>query len=291
MREVAIVGAGMTPFGEHFALGIKDLLPMAFAECAASVDKGLDGRGHPGGVVRRAVDHGRLPLRHPRRLLRAARHPGHPRGERVRDRQRRGAQRGDRHRVGVLRRGARGGRRQGARVGVQGHVLGVDGHDPRHGLGLPARAGRPGQLRPARRPLPARVARHAGAHGDGGGEEPPPRGQQPEGAAAVRDHRRAGAQRADGGRAVRTLRLHAAERRRGGAAARRRGRGRPVHGPSGVGPRRRARPRPGHAPAQAGHDHVPGDGPRRQGRVRHGRDHPRPTSTSPRSTTASPASR
>lgn len=41
MRRVAIVGAGMTPFGEHFALGIKDLLPMAFADCAASVDKGL----------------------------------------------------------------------------------------------------------------------------------------------------------------------------------------------------------------------------------------------------------
>lgn len=41
MRNVAIVGAGMTPFGEHFALGIKDLLPMAFAECARSVDKGL----------------------------------------------------------------------------------------------------------------------------------------------------------------------------------------------------------------------------------------------------------
>ncbi|WP_024804561.1 thiolase [Nocardia sp. BMG51109] len=41
MRKVAVVGAGMTPFAEHFALGIKDLLPMAFAECAASVDKGL----------------------------------------------------------------------------------------------------------------------------------------------------------------------------------------------------------------------------------------------------------
>src|SRR6201986_1678173 len=41
MREVVIVGAGMTPFAEHFSLGIKDLLPMAFAECAASVDKGL----------------------------------------------------------------------------------------------------------------------------------------------------------------------------------------------------------------------------------------------------------
>jgi acetyl-CoA C-acetyltransferase len=41
VRRVAIVGAGMTPFAEHFALGIKDLLPMAFAECAGSVDKGL----------------------------------------------------------------------------------------------------------------------------------------------------------------------------------------------------------------------------------------------------------
>ncbi|MCD2111747.1 thiolase family protein [Rhodococcus rhodochrous] len=41
MRKVAIVGAGMTPFAEHFALGIRDLLPMAFADCAASVDKGV----------------------------------------------------------------------------------------------------------------------------------------------------------------------------------------------------------------------------------------------------------
>lgn len=41
MRKVAVVGAGMTPFAEHFALGIKDLVPLAFAECAASVDKGL----------------------------------------------------------------------------------------------------------------------------------------------------------------------------------------------------------------------------------------------------------
>lgn len=42
MRKVAIVGAGMTPFAEHFALGIKDLLPMAYSGCAGSVDKGLD---------------------------------------------------------------------------------------------------------------------------------------------------------------------------------------------------------------------------------------------------------
>ncbi len=42
MRRVAIVGAGMTPFKEHFDLGIKDLVPMAVSEMAAHVDKGLD---------------------------------------------------------------------------------------------------------------------------------------------------------------------------------------------------------------------------------------------------------
>ncbi len=42
MRNVAIVGAGMTSFDEHFALGIKDLLPMAYAEAVAHVDKGIE---------------------------------------------------------------------------------------------------------------------------------------------------------------------------------------------------------------------------------------------------------
>ncbi len=42
MRNVAIVGAGMTPFAEHFELGIKDLVPMAYAECVANVDKGIE---------------------------------------------------------------------------------------------------------------------------------------------------------------------------------------------------------------------------------------------------------
>lgn len=42
MRRVAMVGAGMTPFAEHFDLGIKDLLPMAVSEMAASVDKPFD---------------------------------------------------------------------------------------------------------------------------------------------------------------------------------------------------------------------------------------------------------
>jgi acetyl-CoA C-acetyltransferase len=42
MRAVALVGAGMTPFGEHFGLGIKDLLPMAVTEAVTSVDRGID---------------------------------------------------------------------------------------------------------------------------------------------------------------------------------------------------------------------------------------------------------
>ncbi|WP_216694503.1 thiolase C-terminal domain-containing protein [Dietzia psychralcaliphila] len=42
MRRVAIVGAGMTAFKEHFEFGIKDLVPMAVSEMAVSVDKGLD---------------------------------------------------------------------------------------------------------------------------------------------------------------------------------------------------------------------------------------------------------
>ena len=42
MRRVAVVGAGMTAFGEHFDLGIKELLPMALSEAERSVDKGFD---------------------------------------------------------------------------------------------------------------------------------------------------------------------------------------------------------------------------------------------------------
>ena len=42
MRRVAIVGAGMTAFGEHFDLGIKELIPMAVTEMEQSIDKGLD---------------------------------------------------------------------------------------------------------------------------------------------------------------------------------------------------------------------------------------------------------
>jgi acetyl-CoA C-acetyltransferase len=42
MRRVAVVGAGMTRFGELFGLGIKDMLPMALTEAVDSVDKGFD---------------------------------------------------------------------------------------------------------------------------------------------------------------------------------------------------------------------------------------------------------
>src|SRR5439155_3544745 len=42
MRRVAMVGAGMTPFGELFGLGIKDMVPMAVSEAVATVDKGFD---------------------------------------------------------------------------------------------------------------------------------------------------------------------------------------------------------------------------------------------------------
>jgi acetyl-CoA C-acetyltransferase len=37
-----MVGAGMTRFGEHFDLGIKELLPMAVSEAVATVDNGFD---------------------------------------------------------------------------------------------------------------------------------------------------------------------------------------------------------------------------------------------------------
>jgi len=47
MRRVAMVGAGMTQFGELFGLGIKEMLPMAVSEAVASVDNGFD-RTHIG---------------------------------------------------------------------------------------------------------------------------------------------------------------------------------------------------------------------------------------------------
>jgi acetyl-CoA C-acetyltransferase len=42
MRRVAVVGAGMTRFAEHFDLGLKDLVPMAVTEALSHVDKSMD---------------------------------------------------------------------------------------------------------------------------------------------------------------------------------------------------------------------------------------------------------
>ena len=65
MREVAVVGAGMVPFGERFDQGMKELLPTTLLNALATVDKGMDkseiqaawfgqlqtSDGHPAGVL------------------------------------------------------------------------------------------------------------------------------------------------------------------------------------------------------------------------------------------------
>jgi acetyl-CoA C-acetyltransferase len=44
MRTVALIGAGMIPFGERFEAGTKEMLPAAVAAALASVDKGIERR-------------------------------------------------------------------------------------------------------------------------------------------------------------------------------------------------------------------------------------------------------
>ena len=65
MRDVAVVGAGMVPFGERFDQGMKELLPATLRNALASVDKGMakpeiqaawfgqlqTSDGHPAGVL------------------------------------------------------------------------------------------------------------------------------------------------------------------------------------------------------------------------------------------------
>ena len=68
--------------------------------------------------------------------VRAARHSGHQSGERVRDRTGRAAQRRVRCCLGTYRRRAGRGGGQGAGDVGSIHLLGLDGHDPGHGLGL-----------------------------------------------------------------------------------------------------------------------------------------------------------
>ena len=53
MRKVAIVGAGMTPFAEHFELGIKDLVPMAVSAGQARTGGARGGQARSGGGAAR----------------------------------------------------------------------------------------------------------------------------------------------------------------------------------------------------------------------------------------------
>ena len=195
MRRVAIVGAGMTPFGEHFALGIKDLLPMAFAECARQRRQGRCARRickRPGSA-RWAPPTASRPASSPTRS-------GLP----------------DLPVTRVENSCATGNDAvRNALFGVASGafdvalVMGADkiretstsadmlweweamARDMAwdYPLGLVSPAGF--ALHVAA--LSARVAGHRGTPGDGGGEEPPARRQQPEGPVAVRDHHGAGA--------------------------------------------------------------------------------------------------
>ena len=205
MRKVAVVGAGMTAFGEHFGLGIKDLLPMAYSEAVSHVDKGIDKSeiqaayfgeltttdGFPAGILADTLDLTEIPIT---RIENAC------------------ATGNDAVRNGML----------AIASGAYDVVLVVGADKVRetatnttfwewaaltrdvawdYPLGLVA---------------PANFALHVsrylhetpatrGAPGDGGGQEPFPRPEQPEGSAALRDHRRAGTGRPDGGRPVRAL--------------------------------------------------------------------------------------
>ncbi|MCU1455127.1 MAG: hypothetical protein JWN46_3273 [Acidimicrobiales bacterium] len=51
MRRVAMVGAGMVPFGEHFDKGWDELVQRAFLAAVGSVDKGLDRREIEAGFI------------------------------------------------------------------------------------------------------------------------------------------------------------------------------------------------------------------------------------------------
>jgi hypothetical protein len=126
-----MVGAGMTPFAEHFALGIKDLIPMAYAECVGNVDKGIKKSeiqaawfgelsttdGFPSGILADTLDLTGIPVTRVENACATGndaisqRHPG--------------------DRLGAVRRGAGGGCGQGARDRVEYHVLGLGGDDPR----------------------------------------------------------------------------------------------------------------------------------------------------------------
>ena len=247
---------------------------MAVSEMAASVDRGLERSDIEAAWFGELATTDGFPIRHLGRQLRSPRHPRHQSRERVRHRPGRVAQRGVRGGLGLRRHGPRRRRRQGeGDIGSQ-HVLGLDGHDPGHGLGLSARTGGARQFRPARPALPPRGAGHAGAPRDDRGEEPQACGDEPQGPAATGDHHRTGAVRPHGGRTLRGVRLHAAVRRRRGAPRRRRGACVPLHRPASLGAGHGQRRRSRHAPAQGGHDDLPRHRQSGEGGLHHGRDRP-----------------
>ena len=271
MRNVAIVGAGMTAFGEHFALGIKDLLPMAFAECAASVDKGLmkadlqgawfgamgTADGFPSGILADSLGLPNLPVTRVENSC---------------------ATGNDAVRNALF--GVASGAFDVALVMGADKLRDTTSADMLweweamardmawdYPLGVVSPAGFALHVRrymhesPATREHLAMVAVKNHRHGV----------NNPEGAVAIRDHARASARGADRRDTVRAIRLRPAERRRCRPRAGRRGRGRPLHRSAGVDPRRRPWAGLGDASAQARHDNVSGDDTGRQAGVCDGR--------------------
>ncbi len=159
MRSVAIVGAGMVPFGELFDTGMKEMLPRTMTAALASVDKGMTAEelqaawfgnlqpsdGFPAGVL--ADSCGLLDIPVTRVENQCATGNDAVRNAALADRQRPGRRRTG-HRCG-----------QDPRDLHPVDVLGLDGNGPRQGVGLPAGSHRTGQLRAARRPIHARVRR------------------------------------------------------------------------------------------------------------------------------------
>ena len=79
-----MVGAGMTPFAEHFDLGIKDLIPMAYAECVGNVDKGIAKSEIQAAWFGELSTTDGFPAGIPGGHARSHRHPGQPPRERLR---------------------------------------------------------------------------------------------------------------------------------------------------------------------------------------------------------------
>ena len=267
MRRVAMVGAGMTDFGELFELGIKDMVPMAVTEAVDSVDKGFDRAdiqaawfgelvttdGFATGILADSCGLLDIPVS---RLENAC------------------ATGNDAVRHGMM----------AIASGMYDVVLVVGADKVRETSSRSTFWDWMGMTRdtawdfPLGLVAPANFALHAARYL----HESPVATREHLAMVAVKNHKHGVTnpkaqmrfeitveqvlERADGRRSVRAVRLHAPERRRRRRDPRRRGARRPLHRQAGVGARRRARPRPGDAPAQARHDDVPAHGQGRQGR-------------------------